>query len=76
MIRDGVYYGIIMDFGDKFAIQKLPPDYCRNRYFSGADPIVELNLSFFDAYFANPAYKARILKTFPQEVQRAYVLYK
>ena len=76
MIRDGVYYGIIMDFGDKFAIQKLPPDYCRNRYFSGADPIIELNLSFFDAYFANPAYKARILKTFPQEVQRAYVLYK
>ena len=44
IIREGVYYGILIDFGDKFAIQKLPASYCRNRYFSGPMPIIELNL--------------------------------
>ena len=36
--------GIFVDFGDRFGIQKLPASYCRNRYYSGVDPIVELNL--------------------------------
>lgn len=76
IIKDGVYYGILVDFGDKFAIQKLPPTYCRSRYYSGTEPIVELNLQFFDTYFPNPSYKINILKTFPQDVQKAYVLYK
>lgn len=76
VMRNGVYYGIIMDFGDKFGIQKLPPAYCRCRYYSGIDPIVELNLRFFDAYFSNPQYKIKVLKMFPVDVQKAYVAYK
>ena len=44
IMKDGIYYGIIVDFGDRFGIQKLPASYCRNRYYSGIDPIVELNL--------------------------------
>lgn len=76
IIKEGVYYGIIVDFGDRFAIQKLPANYCRSRFFSGPNPVVELNLQFFDAYFANPQYKVQILKTFPKEIQQAYVLYK
>lgn len=76
IIKDGVYYGILVDFGDKFAIQKLPATYCRSRYYSGTEPIVELNMQFFDTYFPNPSYKINILKTFPQDVQKAYVLYK
>lgn len=44
IMKDGVYYGIFVDFGDRFGIQKLPASYCRNRYYSGVDPIVELNL--------------------------------
>ena len=54
VIKGGVYYGYIMDLGDRFALQKLPSTYCRSRYFCGTDPIVELNLQFFDAYFVNP----------------------
>ena len=76
VMRNGVYYGIIMDFGDKFGIQTLPPAYCRCRYYSGIDPIVELNLRFFDAYFSNPQYKIKVLKMFPVDVQKAYVAYK
>ena len=73
---EGAYYGTVVDFGDKFAIQKLPASYCRSRYFSGPNPIVELNLQFFDAYFPTPQLRVNILKTFPKEIQRAYVLYK
>lgn len=76
IIKEGVYYGVIVDFGDRFAIQKLPATYCRSRYFSGPNPIVELNLQFFDAYFYNPQMRLQILKTFPNDIQRAYVLYK
>lgn len=76
VIKEGVYYGYIADFQTSFAIQKLPATYCRSRYYSGVDPIVELNLQFFDAYFSNPAYKLKILKTFPEEIQKAYVLFK
>lgn len=76
VIKSGVFYGYIMDFGDRFAIQKLPARYCRSRYFSGTEPIVELNLQFFDAYFSNPQYRTQVLKMFPSEVQRAYILYK
>lgn len=76
MIIEGIYYGIILDFGDKFSIQKLPPDYCRTRYTSGTLPVVELNLQFFDSYFANIQYRLKVLKMFPKEIQQAYVLFK
>lgn len=76
IIKEGVYYGIIVDFGDRFSIQKLPATYCRSRFFSGPDPVVELNLQFFDTYFPNPQYKIKVLKTFPKDIQQAYVLYK
>lgn len=65
-----------MDFNDRFAIQKLPAAYCRSRYFCGTDPIVELNLQFFDAYFTNPQHKIQVLQMFPKEVQKAYIAYK
>lgn len=76
IIKEGSYYGVIVDFGDRFGIQKLPATYCRSRYYSGTLPIVELNLQFFDAYFPNWQYKTMVLKTFPKEIQQAYVLFK
>lgn len=76
MIIEGVYYGILVDFGDKFAIQKLPSKYCRSRYYSGSLPIVELNLQFFDSYLSTPQQRIQVLKTFPKEIQLAYLKYK
>ena len=75
VIRQGVYYGIWLDWGDKFSFQQLPADYCRSRLYSGIDPIVELNLKFFDTYFKNAEYRTKVLKLFPTEVQQAYVKY-
>lgn len=54
----------------------MPADYCRSRFFSGPNPVIELNLQFFDSYFSNPQYKINVLKTFPKDIQQAYVLYK
>lgn len=76
IMKSGVYYGCIVDFEDKFAIQQLPARYCRSRYFSGTIPVVELNMQFFDAQFPNVQYRLKVLQMFPTEVQRAYVLYK
>ena len=76
VMRNGVYYGIVIDFGDKFGLQKLPANYCRSRFYSGSDPIVELNLQFFDDYFQDPQYKIKVLKMFPVDVQKAYIAFK
>ena len=40
VVKSGAYYGLILDFNDCFSIQKLPPTYCRSRYFCGTDPTV------------------------------------
>lgn len=76
IIKEGVYYGIVVDFGDKFSIQKLPANYCRCRYFSGTNPIVELNLQFFNDFFSNIQTRLQIIKTFPKDIQKAYILYQ
>lgn len=76
VIKNGVYYGIAIDLGDKFTIQELPADYCRSRFKSGLNPVVELNMRFFDAYFSNPQYRVKVLQTFPKDIQKAYVMYK
>lgn len=76
IMKSGVYYAIILDYGDYCSLQQLPAAYCRSRYYAGLDPIVELNLRFFDAYFPNPQYRAQVLKLFPPDITKAYVLYK
>ena len=65
VVKNGTYYGYITEFDDKFTIQQLPSQYCRVRYFSGVNPVVELNLKFFDSYFTNADYRLKILKLFP-----------
>lgn len=76
IIKTGVYYGIAVDFGDRFGVQQLPSNYCRSRYFCGTTPVVELNMQFFDSYFANVQYRLKVLQMFPKEVQKGYVLFK
>lgn len=76
VIRQGAYYGIWLDWKDKFSFQQLPAEFCRHRTYSGIEPIVELNLKFFDTYFKNEEYRIKVLKLFPKEVQSAYVKYK
>lgn len=73
---NGAYYGMLVDMGTRFGIQELPAGYCRSRFFSGPTPIVELNMQFFDMAFPQPQMRIRVLRAFPKDIQKAYILYK
>lgn len=76
VIKSGSYYGCILDLDDKFTIQQLPSAYCRSRFYQGINPVVELDMQFFDAYFPNIQYRLKVLGMFPKEIQKAYIQYK
>jgi hypothetical protein len=68
VVKNGSYYGCIIDFNDKFSIQQLPSAYCRSRFTRGVDPVIELDMRFFDAYFPNVQYRLKVLSMFPKEI--------
>ena len=76
VIINGAYYGYIFPNKDGLMIQELPINYCRSRYNVGDIPAVEFNMRFFDEYFRDPEYRLRILKMFPEDFQKGYMLYK
>ena len=75
VIKNGCYYGYIVDSPDGLALQQLPVDYCRSRYFVGTNPAIEFNMRFFDT-IPNVAYRMKVLKLFPEEFSKGYLLYK
>ena len=75
VINNGCYYGYIVDNKDGLVIQQLPVDYCRSRYFVGTNPAIEFNMRFFDT-IPNVAYRMKVLKLFPEEFAKGYMLYK
>lgn len=76
VIKDGAYYGCIIPSSSGIVLQDLPANYCRSRYKVGNTPIIELNMKFFDDNFADSQYRLRVLKMFPEDIQKGYVLYK
>jgi hypothetical protein len=76
VIKDGAYYGCIIPSTTGIVFQELPVNYCRSRYSVGHTPVIELNMKFFDEKFSDISYRMRVLKMFPEDVQRGYVLYK
>ena len=77
VIRDGCYYGyLIVNDKGKVAIQELPIKYSRSRYKANGRPIVEFNMAFFDDYFRDANQRAKMLKLFPKDFQKGYILYK
>ena len=76
VIKNGVYYGYVLDNTEGLFLQELPASYCRSRYVQGAAPVVEFNMRFFDDQFADMQYRLKILKMFPKEFQKGYLLYK
>ena len=75
VIKNGCYYGYITDSTDGLVLQQLPVEYCRSRYYVGTNPAIEFNMRFFDT-IPNVAYRMKVLKMFPEEFQKGYVLYK
>lgn len=75
-VIEGAYYGYVVPSSDRIVIQELPINYCRSRYSVGDMPAIEFNMRFFDDSFRDINYRMRILKMFPEEFQKGYVLYK
>lgn len=76
VIKQGCYYGYIIDEPTAVYLQKLPADYCRSRYEVNGIAAVEFNIKFFDACFTDNIYRLKVLKSFPKEFQKAYIAYK
>lgn len=76
VIKDGCYYGYIIDSHNSIVLQDLPPAYCRSRYKVGGVPAVEFNMKFFDDKFGDLQYRMRVLNLFPEEFRKGYLAYK
>lgn len=76
VIKNGAYYACLIPSSEGIVFQDLPANYCRSRYKVGNMPIVELNMRFFDDNFPDTQYRQKILKLFPKDIQKGYVLYK
>lgn len=76
VIKDGAYYGYLVDSADRLILQELPIDYCRSRYQVKGRPAVEFDMRFFDEKFPDINYRMKILKMFPKEFAKGYTLYK
>lgn len=76
VIRDGCYYGYMVDDDEKLVIQQLPIAYCRSRFYHNNEPAVEFNMKYFDDCFTDAQYRFKVLKMFPKEFSKGYVLYK
>ena len=76
VVIQGCYYGYKVDTKKGIALQELPVDYCRSRFKKGNKPVIEFNMRFFDEKFSDIETRIRVLKMFPPEFSKAYVLYK
>lgn len=76
VLQNGCYYGYKVVQGDKVVLQELPVNYCRSRFFYGNKPAVEFNMKYFDDNFRDTTQRLKILKLFPDEFSKGYMLYK
>lgn len=76
VVKYGVSYQYISEGDTGVLFQELPTDYCRSRMKVNNMPAVELNMRYFDVEFPDPIYRQRVLKMFPKDIQRGYVLFK
>lgn len=76
VIKNGAYYGYISPSRDGLVLQQLPINYCRTRFNIGDVPVIEFDMRFFDENFRDVNYRMKILRMFPKEFQKGYVLYK
>ena len=76
VIRNGCYYGYLIDSDNTTQIQELPCRYCRSRFKVNGRPAVEFNMKYFDDAFKDANQKMRVLNLFPKEFKKGYILYK
>ena len=76
VVKQGCYYGYKVPTATGIVLQELPADYCRVRFKRGNKPVVEFNMKFFDENFRDMEQRVKILKMFPKEFSKGYVLYR
>lgn len=76
VLREGCYYGYVVQQNQNLVLQDLPSKYCRSRFNYGNKPAVEFNMKFFDDAFKDTAQRNKMLKVFPKEFEKGYNLYK
>ena len=76
VVKNGAYYGYLVDSPNGVIIQELPINYCRSRFSVGNLPAVEFNMKFFDQAFPDTTYRMQVLNLFPDEFKKGYVAYK
>ena len=76
VIKNGCYYGYMVVSEEKITVQDLPAAYCRSRFFVNNEPAIEFNMKYFDDNFTDVQYRMRVLKMFPKEFSKGYILYK
>ena len=76
VIKNGCYYGYIIQQGDTVNIQELSPRYCRSRFTVGGRPVVEFNMRYFDDCFTDTTQRIKMLKLYPPEFKKGYIAYK
>lgn len=76
VIKNGCFYGYVLQEKDAVYIQELPVNYCRARYRVNGRYAVELNVKYFDDIYSDVKYRLQVLKLYPKEIQQAYLAYK
>ena len=76
VVKQGCYDGYKLPTATGIVLQELPADYCRVRFKRGNKPVVEFNMKFFDENFRDMEQRVKILKMFPKEFSKGYVLYR
>ena len=76
VVKQGCYYGYKVPTATGIVLQELPADYCRVRFKRGNKPVIEFNMKFFDENFRDMEQRVKILKMFPKEFSKGYVLYR
>ena len=76
VIKNGAYYGYLINNSKGIMLQELPVNYCRSRFSQGNLPVVEFNMKFFDQAFPDTTYRMQVLNLFPDEFKKGYVAYK
>lgn len=74
---EGCYYGYLCDdVGDRVVVQDLPADFCRSRFLHRGLPLVEFNVQYFDKITSDAKTRDKLLRLFPEEIQKGYRDYK
>ena len=75
VVKNGAYYGYLVQTPKGVLVQELPVNYCRSRYSRGNLPVVEFNMKFFDIAFPDTTYRMKVLNLFPEEFKKGYHAY-